>query len=381
MKILIATDSFKGSLSSMAAAEAVAAGIRRVYPDAQITAVPVGDGGEGTARAMVSATGGKMVPVQVTGPLGSPVPAEFGMLPDGTAVLEMASASGLTLVPANRRDPRWTTTYGTGELIKAALDSGATAIIIGIGGSATNDGGAGMAQALGARLLDGAGKELGFGGAGLDKLRLIDVSDLDSRLKEVNIKVACDVRNPLCGPAGAAAVYGPQKGATPEMVDILDRRLEHFGAEIKKQLGIDVAGIPGSGAAGGLGAGLVAFTGAELAPGVELVLDAIKIDRLMAQVDLVITGEGRVDAQSAYGKVPTGVAGRARRRGLPVLAVAGSVGPGAEKLYDMGIDSIITIAPGPISDAEAMQKARALTADAVERSFRILKISINLGRE
>ncbi|MFZ5631355.1 MAG: glycerate kinase [Bacillota bacterium] len=377
MKVLVAVDSFKGSLSSLEAAKAITAGIHRVFPEATVLAVPMADGGEGTVQALVAATGGETITVTVTGPLGTPVNAEFGLLPEGAAVLEMAAASGLTLVPEDRRDPMITTTYGTGELIRAALDRGATRIVIGIGGSATNDCGAGMAQALGVRLLDAGGRELGRGGGQLGRLNKIDMSGLDPRIKKVRIQVACDVQNPLCGPAGASAVYGPQKGATPEMVKELDANLRHFAGQIKKQLGIDVAGIPGSGAAGGLGAGLIAFTGAELKPGIQLVLDAIDIDSLMGQVDLVITGEGRIDSQSAYGKVAAGVAARAARYNLPVIAIAGSIGPGMESLYKMGISSVVTIVNGPISLQEAMDRAVELTADAAERTFKLLKT----GRE
>ncbi|SHE73626.1 glycerate kinase [Desulforamulus putei] len=375
MNILVASDSFKGSLSSMEVAQAVTTGIHRVFPQARVLAVPMADGGEGTVQALVAATGGKLVDVKVTGPLGTPVTARFGWLPDGTAVLEMAAASGLTLVPEEKRDPTITTTFGTGELIKAALDRGVSKIVMGIGGSATNDGGAGMFQALGGRLLDETGRDLGFGGGQLDKLHKIDTTGLDPRLKKVQILVACDVQNPLCGPGGASAVYGPQKGATPEMVQLLDANLNHFAEKIKEQLGIEVKDIPGAGAAGGLGAGLMAFTGAALRSGVEIVLDTINIDRFLEQVDLVITGEGQIDSQSAYGKVPVGVAARAARYNVPVIAVAGSIGQGAERLFDYGIQSIITIVKGPVSLQEAMANGGALTADAVERAFRLFKVA------
>ncbi|MBO8138847.1 MAG: glycerate kinase [Desulfotomaculum sp.] len=374
MKVLVAVDSFKGSLSSIEVAEAVKKGIYRVFPQAQVMTVPMADGGEGTVDALVTATGGKLITVNVTGPLGAPVEAQFGLLPDGTAVLEMAAASGLPLVPENKRNPSITTTYGTGELIKAALDYGATSIVLGIGGSATNDGGAGMAQALGVHLLDEEGKELGYGGGQLKKLHRIDTRDMDPRIKTVKIQVACDVQNPLCGPTGASAVYGPQKGAAPEMVKELDSNLRHFAGIIKKQLGVDVAEVPGAGAAGGLGAGLIAFAGAELRPGVEIVLDTVNIDSLMQDADLVITGEGQIDEQSAYGKVPVGVAARAAKYNLPVIAIAGSIGPGAAKLYELGIDSIVTIASGPLTLKEAMADAAELTTSASERTFRLLKI-------
>lgn len=380
MRILLAIDSFKGSLSSLEAAAAVAGGIYRVLPDAQITTAPLADGGEGTVDALVAATGGQKLSATVAGPLGHPVTAEYGLLPDGTAVLEMAAASGLTLVPGNSRDPRITSTFGTGELMRAALDNGTAKIIMGIGGSATNDCGAGMAQALGIRLLDADGMELGPGGGQLDRLRRIDLSGLDPRLKQVSIEVACDVRNPLCGPQGASAVYGPQKGATPAMVEELDAKLGFFAACIKEQLGIDLAGTPGSGAAGGLGAGLLAFAGATLKSGVNLVLDAIKIDRLLQNADLVITGEGQLDGQSSYGKATAGVAARTAVHGLPVIALVGSIGPGADKLYDLGISSIIPIVSGPVSLGEAMDRAAELLTDAAERTFRLLKTGAALDK-
>lgn len=379
MRVLVAADSFKGSLSSLEVAKAVTTGIHRVLREAEVLAVPMADGGEGTVQALVTATGGKLIDVTVTGPLNLPVNAQFGFLPDGTAVLEMAAASGLPLVPDDKRDPRITTTFGTGQLIRAALDRGANKIVMGIGGSATNDGGAGMFQALGGRLLDKEGRDLGYGGGQLDKLHSIDVANLDPRLKNTKIEVACDVQNPLCGPRGASAVYGPQKGATPEMVEILDTNLNHYAELIYDQLGIAVKDVPGAGAAGGLGAGLMAFTGAELKSGVEIVLDTIGIDQLMQKVDLVITGEGQIDSQSAYGKVPVGVASRAARYGLPVIAVVGGIGQGSEKLYEYGIHSIVTIVNGPMNLEEAMANGAALTADAAERTFRLLKVGNRMG--
>lgn len=380
MKVIIAVDSFKGSLSSMEAARAITAGIHRVFPEAGVIGVPVADGGEGTVQALVAATGGEMVSARVTGPLGDPVEAVFGLLPDGTAVLEMSAASGLTLVPEERRDPGSATTFGTGQMIRAALDKGAGKIIIGIGGSATNDCGAGMAQALGVRLLDEGGRDLDLGGRSLDRLVRIDMSGLDPRIGKTPILVACDVQNPLCGPGGASAVYGPQKGATPEMVKKLDANLRHFAGRIKDQLGIDVAGIPGSGAAGGLGAGLMAFTGAELRPGIDMVLEAVNIDGLLDQADLVITGEGQIDGQSALGKVPSGVAARAATHNLPVIAIVGGIGPGSERLYEMGITSAVTIVNGPITLKEAMERAAGLAADAAERAFRLIRAGMGLAK-
>ncbi|WP_003544134.1 glycerate kinase [Desulfotomaculum nigrificans] len=378
MKVLVAVDSFKGSLSSIGVAQSITTGIHRVFPEAEILSAPMADGGEGTVEALVTAARGEFISITVTGPLGTLVDAQFGLLPNGTAVLEMAAASGLPLVPENKRDPRITTTYGTGELIKAALNHGATKIVMGIGGSATNDGGAGMAQALGVRLLDKEGRELGYGGGQLHKLERIDITGLDQRIKNLKMQIACDVQNPLCGPTGASAVYGPQKGATPEMVQELDDNLHHFARIIKEQLGIDVIDVPGAGAAGGLGAGLIAFTGAELKSGVEIVLETINIDKLLQQVDLVITGEGQIDNQSVYGKVPVGVAIRAKKYKLPVVAIVGGIGPGFEKVYDYGIDSVVTIVNGPVNLKEAMLNAASLVADAVERTFRLLKIGKGL---
>ncbi len=381
MRILVASDSFKGSLTSQQVGTSVMEGIRRVIPEAQVKVLPIADGGEGTVQALVAATGGKLVTVQVTGPLGDPVQARFGLLPDGTAVLEMAEASGLTLVPEGLRDPTRTTTYGTGELMLKALDMGAARMVIGIGGSATNDGGAGMAQALGVSLKDAQGRELPFGGGALGNLAVIDLSGLDPRVKGVPITVACDVKNPLYGPNGASHIYGPQKGATPEMIRLLDDNLRHLAGIIRDQLGLDVQDIPGAGAAGGLGAGLIAFAGAQLRSGVETVLDTIGFDDHLMGVDLVITGEGRLDHQSVFGKVPVGVAARASRLGIPVIAMVGEIGPEAREVFNYGIDSAVTLVNGPMGLSQAMERAADLLADAAERTFRLIKLGSKLGRE
>lgn len=381
MRILIASDSFKGSLTSQEAGAAIAAGIYRVFPDARVTVLPMADGGEGTVQALVAATGGRLIPVQVSGPLGEPVQAYFGLLPDGTAVLEMAQASGLTLVPESLRDPTKTTTYGTGELIASALDRGATRLVIGIGGSATNDGGAGMAQALGVRLRDRHGREIPPGGGSLGSLATIDMSGLDPRIKTVSITVACDVKNPLCGQSGASAVYAPQKGATPEVVRQLDDNLRHFARIIREQLQKDIMDIPGAGAAGGLGAGLIAFTGAEVRSGVGTVLDTVRFEDYLADVDLVITGEGRLDRQSAFGKVPVGVAGRAKKFGIPVIAMVGEIGPGAHEVFNHGIDSVVTLVSGPISLPQAMETGANLLADAAERTFRLIRVGRDMAQK
>ncbi|MGE4274151.1 MAG: glycerate kinase [Desulfitobacterium sp.] len=379
MHVLIAVDSFKGSLSSQKAGEAITLGIQRVFPKASTEIISMADGGEGTVEAIVHASKGEILKAKVTSPLGEPLEAILGKLPDGTVVLEMASASGLPLVPPDKRNPFLTSTRGTGELIRAALDLNPKEILIGIGGSATNDGGAGMAQALGARLLDREGRELKPGGGALEHLEKIDITGLDSRLQTTKITVMCDVDNPLCGPRGASAVYGPQKGADPEMVQYLDQNLARFSQIVLKDLGMDLKDVPGAGAAGGLGMGLLAFTGAKLKTGIEAVLDTVDFDNKLQVADIVITGEGRIDGQSIYGKVPMGVAKRAHRYGKPTLAIVGSIGAGSEALYEHGLSSIITIVNGPMSLEESMEKAFDLTADATERGFRILQIPLRLA--
>src|SRR5213082_1514998 len=322
MRIIIAPQSLKGSLTAAEAGQTIASGIETVYPEAEIDIVPMADGGEGTVQALVDATGGRIVEQTVTGPLGEPVTAFFGLLGDGrTAAIEMAACAGLPLVPPALRDPRITTTYGVGELILAALDQGCRHFIIGIGGSATNDGGAGMAQALGAALLTKDGKAIERGGAALATLSHISLDTLDPRLQQCTVQVACDVTNPLCGPTGASAVYGPQKGATPEMVAQLDTALAHYAQIIERDLGKSVSDIPGSGAAGGLGAGLITFLHATLRPGAQIVLEAVHLEERLRTADLVITAEGQIDAQTAYGKSVGAVAEIAKRYELPVVAL------------------------------------------------------------
>lgn len=376
MKIVIAPDSFKGSLTAKEVALAIGQGILAVFPECEIVQVPMADGGEGTVQSLVDSTGGEIVKIEVTGPLGTPVKAFFGLLGDGlTAVIEMASASGLPLVPGDRRNPLLTTTYGTGELIRAALDLGVTNLVIGIGGSATNDGGAGMAMALGARLLDSQGRHLGFGGGELSRLSGIDVSGLDPRLSLVRTTVACDVDNPLCGPRGASAVFGPQKGATPEMVQILDGNLDHYSRIIERDLGRKVAEVLGAGAAGGLGAGLLAFTNATVRRGVEIVIELTGLDQHLAGASLVITGEGQIDGQTARGKTPYGVAQLAKRHGLPVIAIVGGIGPGSEEVHGLGIDALVPILPRPMTVEEAMTRGFDLVASAAERTARLLRLA------
>ncbi|KJS15655.1 MAG: glycerate kinase [Peptococcaceae bacterium BRH_c4b] len=379
MKIIIAPDSFKGSCTAITVASATERGVKKAYPDAKVVKLPVADGGEGTVDVLVLAAGGEYRELEVTGPLGGKVVANYGILPDGTAIIEAAAASGLPLLPLERRNPWFTTTYGTGELIKAALDQGYRRIVIGIGGSATNDGGAGMARALGVSFRDQYGNELGFGGGELGRLHDVDIRDLDPRLKEAEIVVACDVANPLCGPEGASLVYGPQKGGTPEMLKELDRNLSRYARIISRQLGVEIADLPGAGAAGGLGAGLMIFCRAKLKPGIDTVLDAMNFDHHLQDADLVITGEGQIDGQSVYGKVPVGVARRAKKFGLPVLALAGSIGDGAGKTAGYGIDGILSIVPGPISLQASMSGAETLIEKAAERAMRVIRIGQNLG--
>ncbi len=374
MRVVVAPQSLKGSLSAAQAGQAIARGVREVYPDAEINIVPVADGGEGTAQALVDASGGRLLQREVTGPLGTPVKAFFGVMGDGrTAVIEMAASSGLPLVPPEQRDPRVTTTYGVGELILAALDEGCTHFIIGIGGSATNDGGAGMAQALGARLLDAQGRDLAFGGAALAGLERIEADRMDARLQRCSFEVASDVTNPLCGPTGASAVYGPQKGATPTIVAELDAALAHYAHIIERDLGQAVQNIPGAGAAGGLGAGLLAFLHATMRPGAQIVLEAVRLEERLREADLAITAEGRLDSQTAYGKSVGAVAALAKKYGLPVLTIAGGLEENYQELYNLGIDGIAVLPSGPMTLAEAMEQADRLTAETTERALRIFR--------
>ena len=373
MKIVIAPDSFKGSLTAQQAADAIAQGVREVMPDAQLVCVPMADGGEGTVRSLVDATHGTLRSATVTGPLGDPVNAEYGLLGDGqTAVIEMAAASGIQFVNEQTRNPLVTTTRGTGELIIDALDHGVHNFIIGLGGSATNDGGAGMAQALGVKLLDAQGHELAPGGAALAELDRVDISGIDPRLAHANIRLASDVTNPLIGVRGASAVFGPQKGATPQMVEQLDNALAHYAQIIEQQLGKAIAQTPGAGAAGGLGAGFLAFTNATMSSGVDIVVDTVGLVALAQEADWCITGEGGIDSQTQYGKTPMGVA-QAVHRASPkckVVAIAGKVGRDIEPLYGLGFDAIFGIMPGVCTMQEAIDQASAnvsLTAQNIAR--------------
>lgn len=365
MKIVIAPDSFKESLSALKVADAIEKGFKRHFPDAEYLKIPMADGGEGTVQSLVDATEGEIIRKKVTGPLGEPVEAFFGILGNKTtAVIEMAAASGLQFVPVKKRNPLITSTRGTGELIAAALDYGVNHIIIGIGGSATNDGGAGMAKALGVHFLDRNGNEIGEGGGSLGDLMSIDLADIDSRLKEIKIEVACDVDNPLTGKSGASAIFGPQKGATPEMVAQLDMNLGHFADIIDCDLGKKIRDVSGSGAAGGLGGGLLAFLNAELKRGVDIVIEATRLSQFVQDADLVITGEGKIDGQTIFGKTPIGVAKTAKRFGAPVVGIAGNIANDSDIVHDYGIDAVFSIVPGVV----LLEDAFAHAAEYVERT-------------
>jgi len=356
-------------------AKAINEGVLSVWPQSETVQIPVADGGDGTLDALVRSTGGQLFTSRVTGPLKEPVSALWGVMGDGeTVVIEMARASGLALVPLRRRNPASTTTYGTGELIREALEKGYRRIIVGLGGSATNDGGAGMAQALGVRFLDPNGNDLALGGAALTRLARIDMSGLAFGVMEASITAASDVTNPLCGPRGASVVYGPQKGATAEMVGELDKTLEHYSHVIKRSLGVEVKDTPGAGAAGGLGAGLIAFLEAEIKPGIDLVCDVLSLDEHLDGADLVITGEGRMDASTVYDKAPVGIARRAKIRGIPVIAIVGSLGPGYEGVYAHGIDAVVPVLDRPMRFEESLSRTYSLLRNATERTMMMLKV-------
>lgn len=375
---VLAPDSFKGSMTAKEVCEAMEKGIKKVYPNANCIHVPMADGGEGTVQSLVDATNGTIYEIEVTGPLGNKVTAKYGIMGDKeTAVIEMAEASGIQYVTDETKNPMVTTTYGTGELIKACLDKGIKKIIIGIGGSATNDGGTGMAEALGVKFLDHQGNKLPRGGGYLDRLYQIDTSNLDPRLHEVSIFVACDVTNPLCGENGASYVFGPQKGATEEMVQILDRNLSHYANVVKKQLGKDVKNIPGAGAAGGLGAGLLIFTQATLQKGIDLVIEYSQLRSKIKNADFVLTGEGGIDFQTQYGKTPYGVAKVAKEYNKKVIAIAGHIGEGVEVLYDKGIDAVFGIIPEAGSLEKILQNGAKNVERTCENIARFIKIMEN----
>ncbi|MEH0887705.1 glycerate kinase [Enterobacter sp. UNJFSC 003] len=377
MKIVIAPDSYKESLSALEVATAIELGFREIFPSAQYVKLPVADGGEGTVEAMVAATQGRIVEVSVTGPLGKPVTGFYGLSGDeNSAFIEMAAASGLELVAPSLRNPLKTTSWGTGELIRHALDVGVKHIIIGIGGSATNDGGAGMVQALGAKLLDASEKPLGLGGGELSRLAHIDLRGLDKRLAGCRIEVACDVTNPLIGEEGASAVFGPQKGATPEMIVTLDSGLAHYAQIIARDLDIDVINLAGGGAAGGMGAGLYAFCGARLRQGIEIVTDALHLAEQVADADLVITGEGRIDSQTIHGKVPVGVAKVAKRFNKPVIGIAGSLTADVGVVHEHGIDAVFSVIYTICSLEDALANAR----ENVQKAARNIAAALKVGQ-
>ncbi|WP_316436791.1 glycerate 3-kinase [Klebsiella pasteurii] len=356
MKIIIAPDSFKESVSASRCAQAIKAGFVSIFPQADCVCLPIADGGEGTVEAMVEATEGKMVMLPVMGPMGNFVGAFYGLSGDGqTAFIEMAAASGLMLVPAGERNPLRATSYGTGELIRHALDAGVRHIILGIGGSATVDGGMGMAQALGVRFLDEHDESVGLGGGALQRLAKIDLSGLEPRLHDCRIEVACDVDNPLLGERGAAAVFGPQKGACLEMVAVLERGLQNYAQVLLAATGQDVAAMVGGGAAGGMGAAARVFLNATLKSGIDIVLEAVHLEAALRDADLVITGEGRMDSQTVGGKAPVGVARIAKKHGIPVIGIAGVLGDGVEAVHQHGIDAVFSILPALAPLAEVLE--------------------------
>ena len=376
MRIVVAPDKFKGSLTARAAGDAMARGLARAFVGAQIDVVPVADGGDGTAEVLVDALGGKLVSCDVRGPDGATVTATYGLLPDAKAVIELARASGLALVATGRNDPLTASTYGTGQLIAAALDAGAKNIILGIGGSATNDGAAGALAALGAKFTDAAGKPLPPGGAALAGLAAVDVARLAERLQGISIDIASDVANPLCGRNGASAVYGPQKGASPDDVRLLDDALRHYADVVEREIGARLRDVPGAGAAGGAGFGFMALAGSRLRPGADLILEALAFDGRLEGADLIVTGEGRLDRQTLAGKAPFAVAQAGRRRGIPVVAVVGSLGCTTDALEEMGLTSAISIIDEPTTLEEAKTRAAPLTEDAAERLGRAIALGL-----
>ena len=379
MKILVAPQEFKGSISALSASEAAKNGILRVFPDAEVVLCPVADGGDGTLETLVEVSGGEVRTCSVQNPIGETIQAQWGAMGDGvTAVIEMARTSGLALLSLDERDPLNASTYGLGQAISEALNEGFRKFIVGIGGSATNDAGAGMAQALGANLLDDRGNTISFGGAALSNLQTVDISNMDSRIKESKFLVACDVSNPLTGEEGASAVYGPQKGATPEMVQRLDDALTNFATVVKKDLKKDVSEMSGAGAAGGLGAGMMAFMGAELKAGVDIVLDTVNLRDKLSSVDLVITGEGGMDFQTIYNKAPIGVARIASEHNIPTIAIAGLLGSNFKIVHEHGIRAATSIVNGPITLEEASDRAFELISDSVEESLRFISVGMDL---
>ena len=381
MKIVVAPQGFKAGLSGLEAAEAIARGVSAAAPDAQTVLAPVADGGDGTLNALVDATGGQVFSSNVTGPLGQPMEAQWGVMGDGrTVIIEMALASGLALVPQRRRNPRITTTAGTGEIMREALEKGYTRIIVGLGGSATNDGGAGFAASLGARFLDAEGRPIPPGGSALARLEHIDCSGLHPKLSEASIVAATDVTNPLCGPDGASAIFGPQKGANADMVRELDAALANYARVVAQDVGRDVAEQPGAGAAGGLGAGMMAFAGATLKSGIDMVCEVLDFDAILQDADLVITGEGRADRSTIFNKAPSGVARHAGERGIPTVLLAGSLGQGYEELYEHGLAAVVSISDRPMSFDQSLARSAELLESAAECTMRLILAGGEISR-
>lgn len=379
MKFLFASDSFKGTLSSEQIIHILTDAANEIFPGCEALGVPIADGGEGTADAVIAVTKGEKRQVTVHGPLMEETVATYGVFGDDSAIIEMAAASGLPMVPVDKRNPLYTTTYGTGELIKAALDCGYRKLSIAIGGSATNDGGMGAMRALGVRFLDADGKELSGVGADLIKVAEIDTTGLHPAIAEAEITVMCDVNNPLTGPDGATYTFGRQKGGTPEILEELEAGMKQYAAVLFEKFGMDVDQIAGAGAAGGLGAALCVFLNATMKSGIETVLDLIDFNHLLEDVDVVITGEGRMDWQSAFGKVPSGVGMRCKAKGIPTVAIVGGMGVGADQIYEHGVDSIITTINGAMPIEEALERAEELYANAARRLFRLIKVGMNVG--
>ncbi|MBE5978007.1 MAG: glycerate kinase [Paenibacillaceae bacterium] len=379
MKFLFASDSFKGSLSSVEIVGILTEEAKRIFPDCECSGVSVADGGEGTIEAVIDAMNGQIRRVLVHGPLMEETTADYGVFDGGHAVIEMAKASGLPMVPAEKRNPFHTTTYGTGELIKAALDEGYRKIAIAIGGSATNDGGMGAMTALGVKFFDKAGNQLTGYGRDLGEVDSIDVSGLHPAVKETEFTVMCDVTNPLTGQNGATYTFGKQKGGTPEILEQLEKDMKSYAGKLLELTGIDVDQIKGTGAAGGLGAALNVFLNANMKSGIETVLDLIQFDTLLEGVDLVVTGEGRMDWQSAFGKVPSGIGMRCKEMGIPAVAIVGGMGDGAEKIYEYGIESITTTIQGAMPIEEAMERSVELYRGAAQRTFRMLRAGMSLN--
>lgn len=372
MKILIAPDSFKESLSALEAADFIEQGILNCNVEVSCIKIPLADGGEGTVAVVLKATGGQKIKIRVKDPLFRDIESYWGLLPDRTAILEMAAASGLELLEPRERNPLLTTTFGTGQLIKSALDYGCRKIYIGIGGSATNDGGTGMARALGARFLDENGQDIPEGGRGLATLEKIDMQDFDARIADCEMIVISDVRNPMCGPNGASRIFAPQKGADPEMIEQLEHNLLHFGSILEVFYNKKIVNIPGTGAAGGLGAGLLAFCDARMTKGFDTISNIIGLDKYIEEADLVITGEGKLDKQTRFGKVPFGVAQKSLKHGKPVIGIAGTLGEGYQDLYDQGFNSIFSICEGPETPEYCFKNAGELLKNASERIFRLI---------